>query len=111
MMQDRARTARMLALSDSYLRDAASEACSLHSRASAAFDAGYLGLLTLLPRQRIVRAEHPSASLLREASAKLKLDPEPALSFDARRYDHDCPAACEVAALVAWAKSVRKRLA
>lgn len=110
-MVDGARTARMLALSDGYLRDAVSGTCSQHSRASGAFDAGYIALLTVLPRERAAAAEHPSVALLREASAKLGVDPAPALDFDKRRYDHAPLVDDEVAALIAWAKSVRAGLA
>ena len=63
-----ARSGRLLTLSLQYLADARSPAISRAGAVGAAFDAGYLALLSMVPDERAQGGcDHPNLGLVREA--------------------------------------------
>ncbi len=63
------------AMADGYLRDAVSQSVSVHSQASAAFDAGYIYLLVALDAPTgSPDGTHPGVALLHQAVERFGLE-------------------------------------
>lgn len=113
-MRSRAQTTEQMAvgrmrLFDSYFKDASETNQSLHSQASAAFDAGYLAALVLIDAKAGLKG-HPREDLLKTASTRMPagLDWGPVFIFFGRRYDAELSDKFDVPALRACAVVVRE---
>ncbi len=95
----------MMAASDTYLLDASSEHLSERGRWDAAFEAGYLALLSVLsPVERDVD-DHPNEIALLLASERLGVDARLGRSLLRMRYAAD--RACGFEEVSSWAAQVR----
>lgn len=95
----------MLAASDTYLLDASSEHQSERGCWDAAFDSGYLALLSVLsPVERDVD-DHPNEMALLLASERLGVDAERGTSLLRMRYGADRTRSFEE--VVTWAICIR----
>lgn len=94
-----------LALSDTYMSDAATGLLSPRGSADSAFDAGYFALLSVLTEDERAAMQHPSEQAVVLASQRLGLDPRRGLALACTRYSaEEWPEPGEV---IAWADSVR----
>lgn len=105
-----ARSGRLLNLSLQYLADARSPAISRAGAVGAAFDAGYLALLSVLPdaRARACR-DHPNADLLHEACRLAAITDEDCRTARqlVEAYYEGGHARFEPSECLAWAERVR----
>ena len=100
-------SAAHLRLSDTYMNDAVGGGLSLRGACDAAFDAGYLGLLSVLTADERAAFEHPSGEAVVLASGRLGLDVSPGVQLAHIRYSSDdWPVLADV---VAWAAGVRAK--
>ncbi len=97
-----------MVLSDSYLRDASSNAQSHRGRIDSAFEAGYAALLSVLtPTERNV-PEHPHSGAASLAAKRLGVDGSQAAYMVRTRYSVD--QGPDLAEAMAWAACVRARV-
>jgi hypothetical protein len=95
----------MMAASDTYLLDASSEHQSERGRWDAAFDSGYLALLSVLsPLERDVD-DHPNEIALLLASERLGVDADQGRSLLRMRYAAERTRSFE--GVLSWATRVR----
>lgn len=95
----------MMAASDTYLLDASSEHQSERGRWDAAFESGYLALLSVLsPVERDVD-DHPNEIALLLASGRLGIDADRGRSLLRMRFAAD--RACGFEEVSSWAAQVR----
>jgi hypothetical protein len=100
-------SAAHLQLSDDFMKDAMAGALSARGACDAAFESGYLALLSVLTRDERVGATHPSDRLVVLASNRLRMPFSQGVALATIRYSYeDWPSFEEV---VAWAEEVRIR--
>jgi hypothetical protein len=75
-----------LAMSDTFLQDAHSDAQSMRGRIDCAFEAGYLALLAVLTDDERPTDEHPSVEAIARAYARLERDIAPDVRLAGAHY-------------------------
>jgi hypothetical protein len=100
-------SAAHLKLSDDLMKDAIAGVLSPRGACDAAFESGYLALLSAVTRDERVKATHPSDRLVALASRRLGLSSSQGVALARIRYSYD--EWRSFAEVVTWAEEVRLR--
>lgn len=97
-----------LQMSDDFMRDALSSALSPRGSVDAAFESGYLALLSVLAEDERRAHEHPSQKVMQIVGSRFGFDVSLGLRLLESRYSVDeCSSLAEA---LAWAEDIRKRV-
>lgn len=94
--------------SDDYIRDARGPTQSPRGSFDAAFEAGYMALLSVLAPSERAALEHPSDAVIRTACARLTIDASQSVLMARQRFAPSI--SMSLTQMLDWAESVRARV-